>query len=284
MKKLIQFVSSNFQIFNIAIALLMVGSIAFWYSSQPTSQQSSSAISSLSPVNKIASVAKQSSTVNNIAPENSTTFPETSSILPLEANSNSPANISSPPVITPLPTITEDQQNINSKHFSFAEAPNERLVAVSKYYDRLEYLDQEAAQAFKIMKAEAQRQGINLVLISGFRSISTQQQLFTKQIQKQGSRKAAEKLSAPPGYSEHHTGYAVDIGDGRQPQKDLKFGFESTPAYSWLVNNAYRYGFELSFPRNNLQGISFEPWHWRYIASYSAEQIFTDSRRINLNN
>ena len=288
MKKLIRLLSSNFQIVNIAIALLIVASLALWYSSQPSSTQSSSAINSPSPENQIASVEQQSSTINkDVVPQTSTTSSEISSILPSSTNPKSPGNnsISSPPLpITSLPTITETEQNLNSKHFPFAEAPKERLVGVSKYYDRLEYLDQEAAKAFNIMKADAQQQGIQLVLISGFRNISTQQQLFTKQIQKQGSRKAAEKLSAPPGYSEHHTGYAVDIGDGTQPDKDLKFEFESTPAYNWLVNNAHRYGFELSFPRNNPQGVSFEPWHWRYVASYRAEQIFVNSRRINLNN
>jgi D-alanyl-D-alanine carboxypeptidase len=286
MKKLLRLLNSNFQIVNIAIALLIVGSIAFWYSSQPKLSQSSSSITP-SPEKQITSLDQQSSSIdqsgNNIMIETKSISPDTSSTLSSEQNVNNPLS-SNPPTVTPLPTKEEIQANLNLGHFPFSEAPHERLVGVSKYYDRVEYLDQEAAKAFQVMKADAQTQGIQLVLISGFRSISTQQQLFTKQIQKQGSKEVAAKLSAPPGHSEHHTGYAVDIGDGTQADKDLKFTFESTPAYNWLVNNAHRYGFELSFPRNNLQGVSFEPWHWRYVSSYRAEQIFGNARKARIMN
>lgn len=285
MKKLLRLLSSNFQIVNIAIALLIVGSIAFWYSSQPNLSQSSSSISSPSPEKQITSLEQQSSivdnSVNDLVIESNSTLPQISSTLPAEKNLDNPVS-SIPPAVTPLPTIEAIQPNLNLGHFPFPEAPNERLVGVSKYHDRLEYLDQEAAKAFNLMRVDAQRQDIQLVLISGFRSISTQQQLFTKQIQKQGSKEAAAKLSAPPGHSEHHTGYAIDIGDATQPDKDLKFAFESTPAYSWLSQNAYRYGFELSFPRNNIQGVSFEPWHWRYVSSYRAEQIFGNARKAKI--
>ncbi|MBI1241863.1 M15 family metallopeptidase [Umezakia ovalisporum] len=172
--------------------------------------------------------------------------------------------------------------NINTYlgHFAFAENSSKRLVTVGKYYHRTEYLDQEAALAFKQMKARAQTQGIQLMIISGFRSIADQERLFQQQIQRRGNKEAAARLSAPPGHSEHHTGYALDIGDGNYSNTDLKFQFESTPAYSWLVNNAYKYGFELSFPQNNSQGVSFEPWHWRYVNSVRASQIFAASKSI----
>jgi zinc D-Ala-D-Ala carboxypeptidase len=82
-------------------------------------------------------------------------------------------------------------------------------------------------------------------------------------------------LSAPPGYSEHHTGFALDIGDGSRPEADVKFEFENTKAYQWLQANGRRYGLEISFPANNIQGVSFEPWHWRFTSSPYATAVFS---------
>ncbi len=168
-------------------------------------------------------------------------------------------------------------------HFTYQEANRQNLVLVGNYYGRDEFLEREAAEAFNQMKLSAKNSGINLIIISGFRSIESQKQLFQKQIQKQGTKEAAARLSAPPGHSEHHTGYALDIGDEKQPLKDLKFEFENTKAFEWLLMNGVTYGFELSFPKNNNQQVSFEPWHWRYIGSPKASEIFAATRGI-LNN
>jgi zinc D-Ala-D-Ala carboxypeptidase len=163
-------------------------------------------------------------------------------------------------------------------HLPYQEDEPQRLVSVGTYYDRPESLDFEAAGAFKQMQSDAAIAGVKLTPISGFRTIAEQQKLFERQIQRQGSEAAAARLSAPPGYSEHHTGYVLDIGDRSLPSQDLKFGFEDTPAYQWLVTHARSYGFELSFPPNNLQQVSFEPWHWRYVGSGRAAGIFALAR------
>ncbi|PZO10679.1 MAG: hypothetical protein DCF25_20395 [Leptolyngbya foveolarum] len=89
---------------------------------------------------------------------------------------------------------------------------------------------------------------------------------------------AAVKLSASPEHSEHHTGYAIDIGDGDRPDTDLAPQFADTAAYQWLLNNAYIFGFEQSFPQNNAQGLNFEPWHWRYVQSERAMQVFAAAK------
>lgn len=164
-------------------------------------------------------------------------------------------------------------------HLPYAEAAAERLVSVGTYgsgtNQRTEYLDKEAAATFAQMKADAAAAGVSLVAISGFRSIADQEKLFERQIQRQGSEAAAAQLSAPPGYSEHHTGFALDIGDGTRPETDVKFEFETTKAYQWLQTNGRRYGAELSFPPNNIQGVSFEPWHWRFSGSAYAAAVFS---------
>ena len=167
-------------------------------------------------------------------------------------------------------------------HLSYSEDDPARLTKIAPFerdgFSRTEALDYEAAQAFTNMQVVARSQGINLMAISGYRSIASQKELFDSQIQRKGSEAAAAEYSAPPGHSEHHTGYAVDIADASQPATDLKHSFENTPAYQWLLANAYMYGFEQSFPKNNAQGVSFEPWHWRYISSEQAAKTFATAR------
>jgi zinc D-Ala-D-Ala carboxypeptidase len=163
-------------------------------------------------------------------------------------------------------------------HLPYQEAEQSRLVSVGHFvrgtYERLELLDMEVSQAFQGMADAAKEEGVTLMPISGFRSIADQHSLFTQQIQRQESEEAAARLSAPSGYSEHHTGYALDIADVQRSDTDLKLGFQETKAYRWLTENAYKYGFEQSFPENNWQGVSFEPWHWRYVLSPRAAQVF----------
>ncbi|NJL98196.1 MAG: D-alanyl-D-alanine carboxypeptidase family protein [Synechococcaceae cyanobacterium SM2_3_2] len=130
------------------------------------------------------------------------------------------------------------------------------------------------------MQTAARQSGIQLVPLSGYRDLPTQTFLFQRQIQRRGSERAARFLSAPPGFSEHHTGYAVDIGDGSQPSTHVQYAFAQTSAYGWLQAQAGSYGFELSFPPDNPQGVSFEPWHWRYVGTAQASQLFVQAREL----
>jgi len=126
----------------------------------------------------------------------------------------------------------------------------------------------DAAKAFKVMVGKARSQGIRLTPLSGFRSTAEQHYLFHEVARQRGQTPAQRaKVSAPPGYSEHHTGYAVDINS-------LEQSFAHTREYKWLVTHAEKYGFEESFPEHNPQGVAFEPWHWRYIKSPTAREVF----------
>ena len=182
-----------------------------------------------------------------------------------------------------LPT-TADLPGLQYGHFAYKEANPADLDSVGLFvresYEREETLDYEATAAFAKMKADAAVEGVFLMPISGFRTYEHQAELFAKQIEKRGSEAAAAKLSAPPGHSEHHTGFAIDIADVNSPDTDIKYSFENTPAYSWLVGNARRYGFEQSFPKNNQQGVSFEPWHWRFVDSDRANEVFINSKSV----
>ncbi|MFA5878757.1 MAG: D-alanyl-D-alanine carboxypeptidase family protein, partial [Candidatus Margulisiibacteriota bacterium] len=86
---------------------------------------------------------------------------------------------------------------------------------------------------------------------------------------------------APPEYSQHHTGFALDIGDGSAINKNYTSLFVKSKAFEFLDTNANKFGFELSFPKNNTQGIKYEPWHWRYIKSEEAKIIFHKPRIKN---
>ena len=136
-----------------------------------------------------------------------------------------------------------------------------------------------AAQKLREMVAAAGASGINISIISGYRSIEEQKYLFFE-IKEQRSQDTSvrAKVSAPPGYSEHHTGYAVDVADGNAPGTNLSQSFEQTRAFAWMQQNAARYSFELSFPRDNPQGISYEPWHWRYVGDTDSLETFYKNR------
>ena len=142
-------------------------------------------------------------------------------------------------------------------------------------------LHKAAATKFKQMQAAARNQGIILTPISGFRSVDAQDYLFfnIKEQRVQDATKRAE-VSAPPGYSEHHTGYAIDIGDGKVPATNVSPNFENTAAFRWLEQNAARYSFELSFPPDNPQGISYEPWHWRFVGDRKSLETFYKARNL----
>ena len=140
------------------------------------------------------------------------------------------------------------------------------LADAGRYRDtgRVVQLRAEAAGAFRAMQASARLAGVELVPISGYRTRSYQEGLFSRAVGKYGSKQSAARWVAPPGYSEHHSGLAIDIGALESPETDVEATFEDTPAFAWLKENAHRFDFEISFPRDNPQGVSYEPWHWRY--------------------
>ncbi len=158
-------------------------------------------------------------------------------------------------------------------HFEYEEAPASELQAITA--DNRIKLRAAAAKKFQEMLAAAQADGVNLAIISGFRSVEQQHHLFfgIKAQRGEVASKRAE-VSAPPGYSEHHTGYAIDIGDANAPATNLSPSFEKTAAFKWLEKQAPYYSFELSFPKDNPQGISYEPWHWRFVGDTHSLETF----------
>jgi len=162
-------------------------------------------------------------------------------------------------------------------HFPYPEVAPSQLSAISADLQ----LRPEAAQAFLAMQRAAAADGVDLVVLSAFRSVNLQRQLFFDvKAERNQSAKDRARVSAPPGFSEHSTGFAVDLGDRRLPGTNVSTSFDGTPAYHWLAAHAHRFHFQLSFPAGNSQGVSYEPWHWRFEGSTEALRLFEPAQRL----
>jgi len=131
----------------------------------------------------------------------------------------------------------------------------------------------ETVDEFKRMNEAAAQESVRLHIIWAFRDPVLQREQFEEAKRKHGARNGIKWL-APPGFSEHQTGWVLDIGDGDDPEADDNPLFERTKAFQWLKANAPRFHFELSFPPGNWQGVSYEPWHWRFVGTPEARRAF----------
>jgi len=137
------------------------------------------------------------------------------------------------------------------------------LVVAETDADGREYLLTSAAmRAWAAMKEAARQDGVTLQIVSSFRTIERQIAIIRDKIARNMPMETILTLSAPPGYSEHHSGRAIDINTpGCRPTEEE---FADTAAYRWLEQHAVRFGFHLSYPRGNALGFIYEPWHWCY--------------------
>lgn len=141
------------------------------------------------------------------------------------------------------------------------EADSTTLVAVALKEDGVPILlTPPAVVAWVEMRRAAAEAGLTLIPVSGFRSIARQTAIVREHLAAGRTLDDILRLVAAPGYSEHHTGRAVDVT--APDDLPLEEGFAQTTAFAWLSRNAANYGFTLSFPRHNPHGIAYEPWHW----------------------
>jgi LAS superfamily LD-carboxypeptidase LdcB len=122
------------------------------------------------------------------------------------------------------------------------------------------WLEASAKYALMQMRAAAQSQGVCIQLVSGFRSAAYQERILQRKLEAGHSMGDILKVNAAPGYSEHHTGRALDLGAEGCPPAEVQF--EQTSVFDWLVQHAWKFGFRMSYPRENRHGIAYEPWHW----------------------
>jgi len=145
---------------------------------------------------------------------------------------------------------------------AFREATASALVRIGRHPEdnRPIRLSRPAAAAWQRMRDDAAAEGITLIPLSGFRSVARQTRIIRQNLA--AGRPPAElfRFVAAPGFSEHHTGRAIDIGE--PADTSVAVSFARTAAFRWLRRHAGRFGFTLSFPRRNPHGIAYEPWHW----------------------
>jgi D-alanyl-D-alanine carboxypeptidase len=138
--------------------------------------------------------------------------------------------------------------------------PDQLVETEPDFYQRPQQLTQSAFKAWTALKTAAEEQAISLFLISAFRSVQYQHDLLATKLKNGQPIEQILRVNAAPGFSEHHTGRAIDVGTSGCDA--LVTEFENTKAFQWLTENAGEYGFSISYPRDNCFGIDYEPWHW----------------------
>jgi len=117
-----------------------------------------------------------------------------------------------------------------------------------------------AAEAWHSLKAAALVDGIDIFIVSAFRSIDRQFEVVRRKLETGAPIEEVLTVCAPPGFSEHHTGRAVDLST--PGSHALEIEFDQTTAYAWLTKRAANFGYYLSYPVGNSWGYQYEPWHW----------------------
>lgn len=146
------------------------------------------------------------------------------------------------------------------RHLRVVREPGELACIGIDIHGRQQWLVPPAARAWRRMHEAATSDRIELEIVSAFRSASYQLLIIERKLERGHPIDEILQVSAAPGYSEHHSGRVVDITTpGHAP---LEEEFERSPAFAWLQREASRFGFSLSYPRGNRNGIVYEPWHW----------------------
>ncbi|NDY96724.1 D-alanyl-D-alanine carboxypeptidase family protein [Wenzhouxiangella sp. C33] len=132
-------------------------------------------------------------------------------------------------------------------------------------YEREQWMAPEAARAWESMHSAASSNGIRLQVVSAYRAVNYQANLIRNKLEKGQNIARILSVSAAPGFSEHHSGRALDLKTPGEPP--LEESFADTPAYRWLSDNARLFGFRESFGRGNRHSMTWEPWHWCFHAT-----------------
>lgn len=160
---------------------------------------------------------------------------------------------------------------VNKYNYLTEDYVPENLQTVDKKYSSktLQLVDY-AKEAFEELSEAASKENYTVLAMSSYRSYQYQYNLYNRYVSTDGVE-AADTYSARPGYSEHQTGLAVDVYNGKEDFTN----FEKTKEYNWMQDNAYKYGFILRFPKDKVleTGYQYESWHYRYVGKEIAKYI-----------
>ncbi|MEG0484770.1 MAG: M15 family metallopeptidase [Oscillospiraceae bacterium] len=246
---------------------------------------SSSSSSSRPQVSSSSSVKPGSSSMlpdaSSMLPGSSSMLPGSSSMMPgsSSASSSKPSSAAANAAVEDLAWATRlvNAQNPLPENFTV------KTTAI-RGYDNREF-DHRAAQSLEALLHDAEQVGNKLYLVSAYRSIERQAALFKRKTAfytaqgkcLQDAEKEAAKWVARPGTSEHNTGLAADMVSASwyENNSDLTQAFEATPEFAWLSAHCSEYGFILRYPKGkeDITGIAYEPWHYRYVGKNAAEKI-----------
>lgn len=157
------------------------------------------------------------------------------------------------------------EESIASRGLPPCEEATDLEIAEVGADGRNHLLIPSAAEAWHRLKAAALADGIEIFIVSAFRSVERQAEIVRRKLESGTSIEEILSVCAPPGFSEHHTGRAVDLSTPGNPPLEEEFG--QTAAYAWLHLNAGRFGYRLSYPMGNPWGYQHEPWHWCFHAA-----------------
>ncbi|MCH4888476.1 hypothetical protein EZV73_12865 [Acidaminobacter sp. JC074] len=197
----------------------------------------------------------------------------------------------------PFDTLTKDAMEQVRKE-KLAPGIGTPMVLLNKHYylpasyvpdglrevdvDKNKYMElpDEVASIVEQMFKDAEADGIHIVLASAYRSYDYQEGIFSRRVASNGFEEA-ETVVAIPGESEHQTGLAIDITSAAM-NYGLDQTFENDPAFDWMMENAYKYGFILRYlkGREEETGYIYEPWHYRYIGDVKASQYIMEKGLI----
>jgi D-alanyl-D-alanine carboxypeptidase len=147
-----------------------------------------------------------------------------------------------------------------SRNLARVREPRQLVFIGVDTQQRPQWLAPRAARAWARMRDAAARDGVEMQIVSAFRGIDYQLGILKRKLERGQDIAQILRVSAAPGYSEHHSGRAVDLTTPGFAA--LEEEFEHSAAFAWLSTNAQKYNFRLSYPRGNAHGIAYEPWHW----------------------
>lgn len=142
--------------------------------------------------------------------------------------------------------------------------PEQLADAGTDMFGRPQQMAPAALVAWHAMRDRADSDGVALLLVSAYRGAVYQADLIRRKLDSGRSLGDILRVNAAPGYSEHHTGRALDIATLDSPP--LETGFDQTDAFAWLMKHADEFDFVLSYPKGGPSAITYEPWHWCYRA------------------
>lgn len=142
-------------------------------------------------------------------------------------------------------------------------------------------LSPQVEDAYETMRVDAEAEDLNFVVTSDYRSYQSQEEIYNDNLAIYGTVEETDRWVARPGFSEHQTGLAIDVGSYESWElQEIPFGY--TPESEWVAENAHNYGFIVRYPEGfeDITGMAYEPWHLRYVGVDVATEVYESGETL----